>query len=100
MTAPDEYLDEVRHAMAGMEPKVRDDILLELRSHIAESTAANGGNVNASLGAIGSAGNVGPRYPGMYVVFKLYKVPFAIIAFVFVLPSPPGLTPRPERPLP
>jgi len=35
MTAPDEYLDEVRHAMAGMEPKVRDDILLELRSHIA-----------------------------------------------------------------
>src|SRR5690348_3660473 len=44
MTAPDEYLNEVRSAMAGMEPKVRDDILLELRSHIAESTAANGGN--------------------------------------------------------
>src|SRR2546422_2564865 len=54
MTAPDEYLGQVRHAMAGMEPKVRDDILLELRSHIAESSAANGGNVNASLGSIGS----------------------------------------------
>jgi len=49
MTPPDEYLEQVRRAMSGMEPRVRDDILLELRSHIAESTAANGGNLNASL---------------------------------------------------
>src|SRR3989441_10212353 len=55
MTAPDEYLDEVRHAMAGMEPKVRGRILLELRRHLAQATAANGGDVHASLGAIGSA---------------------------------------------
>src|SRR2546426_12736737 len=58
MTAPDEYLDEVRHAMAGMEPKVRDDILLELRSHIAESTAANGGDGNAAPRGIRPAGDV------------------------------------------
>src|SRR5207245_771113 len=59
MTAPDEYLGQVRRAMAGMEPKVRDDILLELRSHIAESAAANGGNVNASLAAVGTPEDVG-----------------------------------------
>src|SRR5207245_2527630 len=53
MTPPDEYLEQVRRAMSGMEPRVRDDILLELRSHIAESTAANGGNLNASLAAVG-----------------------------------------------
>ena len=52
MTPPDAYLEQVRRAMSGMEPGVRDDILRELRSHIAESTAANGGNVNASLAAV------------------------------------------------
>src|SRR2546428_12845358 len=42
MTAPDEYLDEVRHAMAGMEPQGGDDILPQPRRHISRSTAANG----------------------------------------------------------
>src|SRR3989441_416242 len=78
MTAPDEYLDEVRHAMAGMEPKVRDDILLELPSHIAESTAANGGDGNASPRAIGSAGNGGRPFPPIVWVLQPLKGPFAI----------------------
>src|SRR2546427_6133590 len=55
MTPPDEYLEQVRRAMSGMEPGVRDDILRELRGHIAESTAANGGNVSASPVAVRSA---------------------------------------------
>src|SRR2546426_1209754 len=66
MTPPDEYLEQVRPAMSGMEPGVRDDILRELRGHIAESTAANGGNVNASLAAVGSAREDGRDYPEMY----------------------------------
>src|SRR3989442_2524772 len=41
MTAPDEYLDEVRHAMAGLEPKVPLDLLLARRRHIAECTSAD-----------------------------------------------------------
>src|SRR3989449_5244196 len=65
MTAPDEYLDEVRHAMAGMEPKGRDDILLELRTHIAESTAANGGEGDAPHLAGGSAGSTAPLHPAV-----------------------------------
>src|SRR5207245_7895687 len=87
MTAPDEYLGQVRRAMAGMEPKVRDDILLELRSHIAESSAANGGNVNASLGSIGSPEEVGRRYRELYGFGRLYKVLFGIIAFWLAIPS-------------
>src|SRR2546425_2705826 len=63
MTPPEEYLEQVRRAMSGMEPGVRDDILRELRGHIAESTAANGGNVNASLVAGGSAEDGGHHYP-------------------------------------
>src|SRR5206468_5225967 len=96
MTAPDEYLGQVRRAMAGMEPKVRDDILLELRSHIAESAAANGGNVNASLAAVGTPEDVGRRYRELYGFGRLYKVLFAIIAFVLAIPSVPVLAAGPE----
>src|SRR6266566_22053 len=62
VTADDEYLGQVRRAMMGMSRPVRDDILRELRGHIAESTAANGGNVHASLGALGSPQEVGRHY--------------------------------------
>src|SRR3989442_219253 len=58
MTPPEEYLEQVRRAMSGMEPRVRDDILLELRSHIAESTAANGGKVKPFPVAVRSAQDV------------------------------------------
>jgi len=91
MTPPDEYLEQVRRAMSGMEPRVRDDILLELRSHIVESTAANGGNVNASLAAVGSAEEVGRHYRELYGYGRAYKILFAAIAFVVALPSVPVL---------
>src|SRR2546428_4928630 len=57
MTAPDEYLGQVRRAMAGMVAQVRDAMRLELRSHIAESTAANGGEPDAAPAAIRAAGD-------------------------------------------
>src|SRR5437867_2026569 len=59
MTAADAYLNEVRRSMAGMANPIREDILRELRGHIAESSAANGGNMSASLAALGSAREVG-----------------------------------------
>src|SRR2546428_2636742 len=83
MTAPDEYLDEVRHAMAGMEPKVRDDILLELRSHIAESTAANGGGGDAAPPAGRAAGDARPRLPRVLRVCPLLNDPLSLIPLRF-----------------
>src|SRR3989454_9539685 len=91
MTPPEEYLEQVRRAMSGMDPRVRDDILLELRSHIAESTAANGGNVNASLVAVGSAEDVGHHYRELYGYGRSYKILFAAIAFLLAFPSVPVL---------
>ena len=91
MTPPDEYLEQVRRAMSGMEPGMRDDILRELRGHIAESTAANGGNVNASLAAVGSAGEVGRHYRELYGYGRSYKMLFAAIAFFLAFPSVPVL---------
>src|SRR2546428_100435 len=96
MTPPDEYLEQVRRAMSGMEPRVRDDILLELRSHITESTAANGGNVNASLAAVGSAEEVGRHYRELYGYGRSYKILFAAIAFFLAFLSVPVLAARAE----
>src|SRR5213593_3134683 len=91
MTPPDAYLEQVRRAMSGMEPGVRDDILRELRSHIAESTAANGGNVNASLAAVGSAEEVGRHYRELYGYGRAYKTLFAAIASFLAFLSVPVL---------
>jgi hypothetical protein len=96
MMAADEYLAQVRRAMSGMEPRVRDDILLELRSHIAESTAANGGDVNASLAAVGSADEVGRRYRELYGYGRSYKILFAAIAFFLAFLSIPVIAAGPE----
>jgi len=56
-----------------------------------ESTAANGGNVNASLAAVGSAEEVGRHYRELYGYGRAYKILFAAIAFVVALPSVPVL---------
>src|SRR5256886_16222333 len=89
MTPPDTYLEQVRRAMSGVEPGVRDDILRELRSHIAESTAANGGNVNASLAAVGCGGGVGRHYRELYGYGRAYKTQFAPIASFLAFLSVP-----------
>src|SRR5439155_3758987 len=91
MTPSDEYLEQVRRAMAGMEPRVRKDILRELGSHIAESTAANGGNVSASLAAVGSAQEVGRYYRELYGYGRSFKILFAAIAFFLAFLSVPVL---------
>src|SRR5256885_7387552 len=91
MTPPDAYLEQVRRAMSGMEPEVGDDILRELRSHIAESTAAYGGNVDASLEAVGSAEEVGRHYRELYGYGRAYKILFAAIASFLAFLSVPVL---------
>src|SRR2546428_4531209 len=89
MTPPDEYLEQVRRAMSGMEPGVRDDILRELRGHIAESTAANGGEVKASLGAGGTAQEVGHHQPGMYGGGRSDQGPVGANPVLLAFPSLP-----------
>src|SRR3989442_481548 len=92
MTPSEDYVGRVRRAMAGMEPAVRDDILRELRSHIAESTAANGGNVGSSLTALGTPEEVGRRYRELYGYGRGFKGLFAVIAFLLAFASVPVLS--------
>ena len=91
MTSDNEYLDQVRRAMIGMSRPVRDDIVRELRGHIAESAAANGGNLEASLAAIGPPREIGRHYREIYGYGKAYKTVFAAIAFLLAVPSVPVL---------
>ncbi len=100
MTTDDEYLGQVRRAMIGMAGPVRDDILRELRGHIAESAAANGGNVHASLEALGSPREVGRRYREIYGYGTAFKIVFAAVAFLLAIPSVPVLVVGPETVFP
>src|SRR5467141_2255756 len=100
MTADDEYLGQVSRAMMGMAGPVRDDILRELRGHIVESSAANGGNVHASLEALGSPRDVGRHYREIYGYGTAFKLVFAAIAFLLAIPSVPVLVIGPETVFP
>src|SRR6266540_1396395 len=91
MTPHDEYLDRVRRAMAGMDPAVRDDILRELGSHIAESMAANGGNADATISGLGSPTEVGRHYRAVYGYGRAFGSLFAVVAVLLAIPSIPVL---------
>ncbi len=91
MTPHDDYLDRVRRAMAGMDSAVRDDILRELRSHIAESMAANGGNMGAAISGLGSPTEVGRHYRAVYGYGRAFRGLFAVVAFLLAIPSIPVL---------
>jgi hypothetical protein len=100
VTSADEYLDEVRRGMLGMAGPIRDDVVRELRGHIAESAAANGGNMDASLASLGSPREVGRHYRDLYGYGAVFKVLFAAIAFVLAVPSIPVLLVGPDTAFP
>ncbi len=89
MTVVDDYLAEVGGAMMGMDPHVRKDILDELRSHLADSAAANGGDANLAIASMGPAVRVGREYRSLYGYSAGYRLVFVLIAAflaVFTLP--------------
>ncbi len=92
----DDYLGAVRGAMRGMEPRVREDILRELRSHIAEAASANGGDVRGAIAAMGAPAHVGREYRTLYGFGTAYKVGFILVAAVlaaFTVPVLQGTAP-------
>ncbi len=91
MTTPDEYLAQVGAAMAGMDPAVRNDVLAELRSHLAESAAANGGDVGRAIEAMGPATRVGREYRALYGYSAGFRVVFVFIAAILAALTLPVL---------
>ncbi len=80
MTGFEEYLAEVRGAMTGMEPAVRDDILRELRSHLADAAAANGGDTAQAIRAMGSPVQLGRGYRDLYGYSRASEALFVLVA--------------------
>ncbi len=91
MTGEDAYLAEVRRAMRGMDPRVREDILRELRSHVTEAAAANGGDAGRAIAGMGSARDVGRSYRDLYGYGRAYQILFLAIAAVLAVLSVPVL---------
>ena len=80
MISIDAYLTEVHRGLGGMDPVVRKDILLELRSHLTDSVGANGGNLSAAIQALGDPASVARRYRELYGYSSSYRVLFYAIA--------------------
>ena len=91
MTSVDAYLARVRRGMRGMDRRVREDILKELRGHLAESTAANSGNVGLAVAGMGEPEKVGREYKSLYGYGLAYKVAFLAVAVAIAIPSVPVL---------
>lgn len=91
MTSVDAYIADVRRHMTGMDRRVREDILRELRTHLVESTAANGGNVGTALAHMGSPAHVGREYRNLYGYGLGFKVLFIGVAALLAIPTVPVL---------
>ena len=100
MTEVDEYLAQVRGAMVGMDPRVRDDILKELRSHLAEGASSVGGDARRALAGMDPPSSVGREYRHVYGFGAGFKILFAAVAFLLAVPSSPILQVTAEFPVP
>lgn len=100
MTEVDEYLARARASMFGMEPRVREDILRELASHISETAADHGDDARPGLAAMGDPVLIGRECRKLYGYGRAFVFLFAGIAFLLAIPSSPILQVTQEFPIP
>lgn len=100
MTEIDDYLARVRASMIGMEPRVRDDILRELASHLSEAAAAHGNQPRSALAEMGDPAATGREYRRVYGYGRAFVLLFGAVAFLIALPSAPILEVTGEFPIP
>lgn len=91
MISIEAYLSEVHRGLGGMDVGVRTDIVRELRSHLADSVAANGGNIDAAIQSLGDARSVARRYRELYGFGASYRVLFYVLAGAFGVLTVPVL---------
>jgi hypothetical protein len=86
--------------MVGMDPRIRDDILEELQSHLAEAAATAGGDARRALAGMDPPAAVGREYRRVYGFGAMFKILFAAVAFLLAVPSSPILQVTAEYPVP
>ncbi len=88
MTAADAYLDRVDRGLAGMDPRLREDILKELRAHVADATQEGGDGAVATMEPPAA---VAARYKAMYGYGAPYRAIFVLAAALLAVPTLPVL---------
>lgn len=90
MSGADAYLAAVSRKLAGMDRAVRQDILRELRSHVADAVSEEGSE-RAALASLDSAEVVAARYKAIYGYGRTYQALFVGVAFLLAIPTLPLL---------
>lgn len=88
MTAADEYLARVERGLAGMDRRLREDILKELRAHVADAVQEGG---DRAVAGMESPGAVAARYKSMYGYAATYRAIFVVAAALLSVPTLPIL---------
>ena len=89
MTAADEYLARVSRGLAGMDRRVREDILRELRAHLADAVADGGEPAVAARLEPPEA--LAARYKELYGYGKPFRALFVAVAVALAVPTLPLL---------
>lgn len=87
----DEYLAKVSRYLVGMDPKVKKDVIEELRSHILDLTQELGGDVDRAVSQMHSPREVATRYKEVYGYGRAFKALFVLFGCMMAILTLPVL---------
>lgn len=91
MTGIEAFLRDVDANLVGMDRAVREDIVRELRSHLADAVAAEGSGPATAIRDLGSPREVGRRYKDVYGYGRPFRALFTVVALLLAVPTLPVL---------
>jgi hypothetical protein len=97
MNGEEAYLRDVSSRLTGMDSRVKSDVIMELKAHIADLVRANGGNIQAAMMNLEPPADVAKRYKQLYGYGTPFKVLFILTAAALAVPTLPVLQIRGEE---
>ncbi len=91
MNVEEAYLSRVRAGLGGMDSRVKEDIIRELKTHIADLVRINNGNVNVAMTQLEPPNIVARRYKELYGYATPFKGLFVVLAGVLAVLTLPVL---------
>ena len=92
MMGEEQYIREVRSRLTGMDSRVKEDVVRELRAHIADLVRTNGGNAQAAMLSLERPADVAKRYKQLYGYAMPFRILFMIVAGALAVPTMPVLS--------
>ncbi len=92
MMDEEQYIREVRSRLTGMDSRVKEDIVRELRTHVADLVRTHGGNVQAAMFSLERPADVAKRYKQLYGYAMPFRILFVLIAGAMAVPTMPVLS--------